>query len=730
MLVTSIVVRLNFSFIGFQVLQQQRIEQERRRNQTATPEQAVDPGSFLRNLAPSLRQTVLADIDDSLLPLLPTDLASEAQTLRREIEARHHRLLQERFNFGSGDRASAISALLRHSALSRHGGGSHFARLLPSGGGLSSRGTGFSNGPSYLPPPNRKIVGRHLLDHEALVCLLVLLFVEEPRLNTGRLHKVLRNLCYHEETRTWLISAMISILRRTSGQTSDGSCPVPCGESSSHAEASSSSMSEPVRTESPCRLDEYLLTREQSSSDSKASKQQSWLSFGVRTSLGSRTNVFAIKRQGKVGQERNTLVSIHPQASQFVCKHVLDALLFLAKSFPASFAPFQTPAKLHPSCNKDDSSSTEGKAAGSASQDSTDFWDILLKLDTAGSGRKGKSAAKTSASQISLSATNDSPLEEFSSSPIGQLLGALDEPVVQGSVVVTDKLLRLLSVTSAALPDVPVKSSRKFESCETAATEAVPAETSAQAPTGEPVTQSMNSAGTVTNVTVSVPEDSGTPHHVTVDTPCSETESVASSLIVERSSEAGGEPHEVESLDGGSVDEPLSHPSETSSHPGMVEPMIVEVTPPLGPHAPASNEESSLLTITTATVEAEAAGKEIPDQKTSIVKEGELRLVVNVLTSGMCSEEGLEDATTLLLQVSRLNPQTRDSVLQLLLEGARRIGQTLQENIAVLLSELIEHNRNAPPKDESDLKKGEDETLFVFSNLIEREMRASSKAGE
>ena len=101
-----------------------------------------------------------------------------------------------------------------------------------------------------------------------------------------------------------------------------------------------------------------------------------------------------------------------------------------------------------------------------------------------------------------------------------------------------------------------------------------------------------------------------------------------------------------------------------------------------------------------------------------------------MLFRSMCSEEGLEDATTLLLQVSRLNPQTRDSVLQLLLEGARRIGQTLQENIAVLLSELIEHNRNAPPKDESDLKKGEDETLFVFSNLIEREMRASSKAGE
>lgn len=651
----------------------------------------------------------MADIDDSLLPLLPTDLASEAQTLRREIEARHHRLLQERFNFGSGDRASAISALLRHSALSRHGGGSQFPRLLPSGGGLSGRVTGFSNTPPYLPSPNRKIVGRHLLDHEALACLLVLLFVEEPRLNTGRLHKVLRNLCYHEETRSWLISAMIAILRRTSGQRSDGSCPLPCMESASHAEPSSSN-SQPDRTESPCRLDEYLSSQE-SSSDSKASKQHSWLSFGVRTSLGSRTNVFCIKRQGKAGLERSTHVSIHPQASHFVCKHVLDALLFLAKSFPASFTPYQA-AQPHPSCSKEDNSSTEGKPVASTSQESTDFWDILLKLDTAGSGRKGKSAAKTSSIQSHIPSTTDSPSEEvrdFSSAPIGQLLITLAHPVVHESVVVTDKLLRLLSVTSAALPDMPEKSSKQTESSETTSSETVPAETLAQTPSAEPVTQALNTSEAVSNVSVTVSEENAATHHLTVHTPGSETESVASSLIVERSSEAGGEPHEVESLDGGSVDEPLSQPSETLSHPGLVEPMIVEVSPPVDSQSQACREDSTLLTAA-----AEPGAKDIPEQKASMVKESHLRLVVNVLTSGMCSEEGLEDATTLLLQVSRLNSQTRDSVLQLLLEGARRIGETLQQNIAVLLNELIEHNRNTPQKDEPELRKGEQLRVFFF----------------
>ena len=630
-------------------------------------------------------------------------MVSEVQTLRREVEARQNRLLQERFAFGSGERASAISALLRHSALTRPAGSSsHFARLLPAGSRLGCRVSGFSNGP---PPPNRKIIGRHLLDHEALTCLLVLLFVEEPRLNTGRLHKVLRNLCYHDETRSWLISALISILCRTSGQNSDGSCAVPYLENASHGETSNSRVERTENnSESPCTLDEYLLTQGNASSITKTLKQQSWLSFGVHTSLGSRTNVFCIKRQGKAGLERSTHVAIHPQASPFVCRHVLDALLFLAKSFPASFSPFQ--AKPHPSCSKEGSGTCEEKIPGaSASQESSDFWEILLKLDTAGMGRKGKSAAKTSSAQSLSTPSEETSVEKlrnFSSAPIGLLLTALAHPVVQDSVAVTDKLLRLLSVTSAALPDTLRASSRTSETSETTLTETEQSGARSEQAGEETVTLQTPS---VTSVTVTGCEENVTTHHVTVHTPGSETESVASSLVAERSSDAGGESHEVESL------EEWSHPtSEAPSlparadplpHPGTVEPMIVEVTSPGDQDSQAPGDGNSLLTASAPTTL-----KEMVEEKTPVVMESHLRLVVNVLTSGMCSEEGLEDATTLLLQVSRLNPQTRDSVLQLLLEGARRIGEVLQRNIAALLSELIEHNRNSPPKEDGETSKG------------------------
>ena len=68
-----------------EVLAQQRIEQQRQAAQQ-NPEAPVDPGEFLQTLPESLRQSVLADMEESQIPSLPADLAAEAQVLRREFE--------------------------------------------------------------------------------------------------------------------------------------------------------------------------------------------------------------------------------------------------------------------------------------------------------------------------------------------------------------------------------------------------------------------------------------------------------------------------------------------------------------------------------------------------------------------------------------------------------------------------------------------------------------------
>ena len=52
-----------------------------------------------------------------------------------------------------------------------------------------------------------------------------------------------------------------------------------------------------------------------------------------------------------------------------------------------------------------------------------------------------------------------------------------------------------------------------------------------------------------------------------------------------------------------------------------------------------------------------------------------------MLTSKSCSEEGLEDATNLLVQLSWTNSSTREAVLGLLLNGARELGFTVCAHI-------------------------------------------------
>lgn len=204
-----------------------------------------------------------------------------------------------------------------------------------------------------------RLRGRLLLDHEALSCLLVLLFVDEPKLNTSRLHRVLRNLCYHSQTRGWVIRSLLSILQRSSEsevcvetsrlEDSRGKRSIQggCGGKGSAASSLSSSSS----SSSSSSLE--LLNRV----ESRSSSQLSWLSVSMDAALGCRTNIFQIQRaSGRKHADRHSgggsgtlggvssaaasvtcaggggsTVHIHPQAAPVVCRHVLDTLIQLAK---------------------------------------------------------------------------------------------------------------------------------------------------------------------------------------------------------------------------------------------------------------------------------------------------------------------------------------------------------------------------------------------------------------
>ena len=42
---------------------------------------------------------------------------------------------------------------------------------------------------------------RQLLDYESISCLLLLLFIDDKRLNLNHLQNIIKNLCYHKQRR-------------------------------------------------------------------------------------------------------------------------------------------------------------------------------------------------------------------------------------------------------------------------------------------------------------------------------------------------------------------------------------------------------------------------------------------------------------------------------------------------------------------------------------------------
>ena len=73
----------------------------------------------------------------------------------------------------------------------------------------------------------------------------------------------------------------------------------------------------------------------------------------------------------------------------------------------------------------------------------------------------------------------------------------------------------------------------------------------------------------------------------------------------------------------------------------------------------------------------------------SLVNAQLVKVLVGVLTSGRCSEDGLEDATVLLTNLSKCSVPTRELILVTLLDGVKTSGHTLCSQISCLFEDLI-----------------------------------------
>ena len=419
-------------------MEQQRLEQARFTAAQQRPGQPVDPAEFVRNLDPTLRRQVLADMDDTVLAVLPPELSTEAQGLRRELEQRRVNQMERAMT------RSDFSQFLRHTGISRGGGGSGFqsiARLFPRGQMNSWKVT---DGPSGSA--GQKKLGRQLLDPESLTCLLVLLFMNESTLNSSRLHRILRNLSYHNPTKQWIILALISILRRTSSFHQESNSIAALNKQYSTPTSSTRSSSSKRPLKSAQQHDLGTCVELPPGSAEQTPVHEHWLSRTLNLAFGGCVNIFQMQKVGR--KSSDYFVTVNQQACLDVCKQTLEALSFLAKNFPSSFSPQVEKSKE----NEDEEMNGENKLTPYSQHDSlTEFWDVLVRLNSATTGNsKGKAPSKM-LRDFPKSGTTTS----FVTSPLGQILSMLSHPVIKQSTLLTDKLLRLLAVISISLPERP-----------------------------------------------------------------------------------------------------------------------------------------------------------------------------------------------------------------------------------------------------------------------------------
>lgn len=602
------------------------------------------PAEFLRTLQPHLRQQVLADMDESQIGALPEDIATEARALRAAMDTQQQQYMRDRMVRTQHDMMNMLTNTTHHSTRPirmynlralQEARSNRNDRQTTNWYSLRTTGnpTDLTNHAS-----NTGTRGRQLLDYESICCLLVLLFIDDTRLNFPRLQKVLKNLCHHTQTRQWIIKALLSIINKSTGRAEyEGPSSTPGAPTlvlktptSSQSQTTSGNEVQQVKNINP-----------------------SWLTINFESAFGARTNVFKIQRLGQTKRHGPIQISVHAQACPIVCRQVLESLIILAKNFPEQFLPLPTHHAEQPALLPSTEPTTVSKGASPDKQlvatpsksspnlRDLSFWELLLKLDQSFNSRSNRSTTNPiqNLSSIILTSANANPRAaltlninnqheiDFDSSPLAALLLMLDHPILNKNNQLMDKLFKLLSLIS-----------QSFQIHIIAKKEISPSPLATSTPmTTEPSTQ------------------------------------------------------------------------------------LAANTEPVNP----LQQVNPATTTTAATAPPPPTNKLVVSDDQVVLGE-QLDLVIKALISKSCTEDGLEFATILLLNVSKINQATRDKVLHLLLNGIRLLGKDVSEEIRQLHWEVQDHlsrNRsnttsagNVPGNDDESSNTPIDESSKLFDS--------------
>lgn len=600
------------------------------------------------------RQAILTDMEESQISVLPPELAAEAQNLRRDWESRNRQIMQEQIsqigaggNSGNVGTSPSFSSVLRYrSRLPEPISSVNYLQRMrwnnwpinPGSTTISVDRDAFGPGSNLLCMEQQ---GQPQLDHESLTSLLILLFVEANKICTLRFHRVIRILCSHLPTRDWIIRTILSIIERSNQQS---------------------------------RQNEQLQT---------VSNRPHWLNIRLDAALGNRNNIFIIKKirhskdEAMQIDDANELssneysIAIHPQAAQIVCRHALELLISLAKNFPSNFLPIKKKGRN----NKTDTNIDENQPSTSSSsrtqkdstqtEKSTDFWDILLRLEMRARNSKSFNIRDSSTNPARSEDFVDIEMNSFSESPFGQLISMLSFNIILKSTLLTDRLLKLLSYISVGLPDA-VQLATSVSSMPNAL-EASPSESNNE-----------NATGTETNA------------NATAEPAANATASTASAATAATTAASAA-------------------------------------TATTAPTTAAATDNTTASTSAGAGHQCVNRLKSSPvelDEKCLPESQDSLRLAIEVLTSKSCSEEGLEDATSLLLNLSQCSNVTRTFILNLLIDGAKYLAGVVQSQINDLIYDLRQLNQRN--RSESGLSPSNSQQMPIVQENANNDLQQPS----
>ncbi|KHJ99297.1 hypothetical protein OESDEN_00722 [Oesophagostomum dentatum] len=342
------------------------------------PEPEMDGAAVIASLPAHERTQVLAEMDDSELQRLPADMQDEARRARASLEPLQNILRFRHLLMPSSARSRGL-----RSNVNLAGFGTSYSGLGTGGSGAGTSGTP-AVGSLAGQANTANAQSLQLLDRDSIL-ILTMLFLVDNRLSNGRLQKVIRLACSHANSCDFVIWCLLALLEKAH----DGAVD-----------------------------DEELV-----------SVCPAWLDSITVSGVGHN------ERALKIGKHVSK-VAIHPLLSLPLSKNVLDTLATIAKTYPGHFLPSCLRKTQH-TIAKD--TGTDASSVRDASPSMDLFWELVQASSCKALTAK---EARESGERMSLETSH-----------MGRLMRHLSKPVVAKTGTIQDRLLRVISTIVQTLPN-------------------------------------------------------------------------------------------------------------------------------------------------------------------------------------------------------------------------------------------------------------------------------------